>query len=117
MSRILLLLTALCLPVVGFAQSAAPAESPITTLRVTSRQVYLDVVVRDAAGQPVRGLTKDDFQIQEDGHAQQADFSRHTLATGSGLPQLRHRMMAIGSPTFPRMDRIPVRSIFCCLIC
>ena len=74
MSRILLLLTALCLPVVGFAQSAAPAESPITTLRVTSRQVYLDVVVRDAAGQPVRGLTKDDFQIQEDGHAQQADF-------------------------------------------
>jgi len=74
MSRVLLLLAALCLPAAGFSQSGSAAESPLTTLRVTSRQVYLDVVVRDAAGQPVRGLTKDDFQIQEDGHAQHVDF-------------------------------------------
>jgi VWFA-related protein len=45
--------------------------------------VYLDIVVRDAAGQPVHGLTRSDFKVQEDGRAQQVDF----FAAHSGQPQ------------------------------
>jgi VWFA-related protein len=72
MSRFALLLTVLCLPGSAFPQS--PAATPPTNMRVASRLVYLDVVVRNSAGQPVRGLTKEDFKVQEDGHLQQVDF-------------------------------------------
>jgi len=87
MSRILLLLAVLCLPAAGIAHSASSTEQPTTTLRVTSRQVYLDVVVRDAAGQPVRGLTKNDFQVQEDGHSQQVDFFAPHFGNGNRVSE------------------------------
>ncbi len=73
MSRSVLLFMALCLPAAAFPQSTPDSATP-TNLRVTTRLVYLDVIVRDGAGQPVRGLTKGDFKIQEDGHPQQLDF-------------------------------------------
>jgi VWFA-related protein len=41
---------------------------------VTSRLIYVDVVVRDGRGQPVHGLTEQDFKIEEDGRAQKIDF-------------------------------------------
>jgi VWFA-related protein len=44
------------------------------TIRLTSRLVYVDVVARDRSGQVVRGLTQDDFKLEEDGHAQKIDF-------------------------------------------
>jgi VWFA-related protein len=44
------------------------------TIRLTSRLVYVDVVVRDRSGHVVRGLTQDDFKLEEDGHAQKIDF-------------------------------------------
>ncbi|HEX5234786.1 MAG TPA: VWA domain-containing protein [Silvibacterium sp.] len=49
------------------------------TIQVTSRIVYVDVVVRDRAGQIVRGLTEKDFRIIEDGRSQKiAYFTDHT---------------------------------------
>jgi VWFA-related protein len=44
------------------------------TLRTTTREVVVDVVVRDAGGQPVSGLGREDFEIDEDGKKQAIDF-------------------------------------------
>jgi len=66
-------LTALFL-VLGFA-SIAPAQSVEQngyTLRQIVRRVPLDIVVTDKDGNPVRGLTKDDFVIKEDKKTQKA---------------------------------------------
>jgi len=51
-------------------QAAAPSEST-TVFKADVRRVVVDVVVTDAKGQPVRGLTKDDFSLAEDGKPQQ----------------------------------------------
>jgi VWFA-related protein len=80
------LLLILSSPVLAFAQSN-PASS--TTIQVTSRIVYVDVVVRDSHGQLVRGLTQQDFRLFEDGKPQQiAYFSARSydLATARSLP-------------------------------
>ncbi len=50
-------------------QSATPAGSP-TTLSVNVKVVTLPVTVRDKKGEIVRNLTKDDFELQEDGRPQ-----------------------------------------------
>ncbi len=73
----------------GFAQSPAqaPARSQAppqakqdaaqsSTLRVTSRLVQVNVIVHDRDGNPVTGLTKDDFVLLDQGQRQQlATFS------------------------------------------
>ena len=41
-----------------------------TTLSIVTREVLLDVVVTDKAGQPVTGLTAADFSVAEEGDAQ-----------------------------------------------
>lgn len=49
------------------------------TIQVTSRIVYVDVVVRDGAGRIVHGLTEKDFHLLEDGKPQAITyFSDHT---------------------------------------
>ena len=70
----------------GLAQNAPPAPSgqqapaprPRTggfRFRVNTNLVLVNVVVRDKDGNLVRGLTKDDFQLFEDGKQQTiADF-------------------------------------------
>ncbi|MBV8673813.1 MAG: VWA domain-containing protein [Acidobacteriaceae bacterium] len=58
---------------------AQTAPAPPATIQVTSRIVYVDVVVRDSYGGIVRGLTERDFHLFEDGKPQPIDFFRdHT---------------------------------------
>jgi VWFA-related protein len=52
------------------ATPAAAAAQPIPVLTATTREVLLDVVVTDANGAPVTGLTAADFAVSEDGEAQ-----------------------------------------------
>jgi VWFA-related protein len=66
----------------AFAQSAPPpppsqaAPSPQPTVHVTTRIVQVGVTVIDDRGNPVTGLTKDDFILTDDGQRQQiASFS------------------------------------------
>jgi VWFA-related protein len=62
----------------------APAT---TVLQVYTRRVSVDVVVTDGKGRPVRGLTRDDFKVFEDG-TQQAlrSFDAHVLERAAGPP-------------------------------
>jgi VWFA-related protein len=49
----------------------APADQPSVTFRVEVNYVEVDAVVTDAQGTPIRDLTKDDFEVLEDGRRQQ----------------------------------------------
>ena len=60
------------------AQSPAPG-TPTTTLSVDVKVVTLPVTVRDKKGKIVRDLTKDDFELEEDGKPQSIRyFSQET---------------------------------------
>lgn len=67
-------LAVLISPVLALAQAAPDKPAPPTTIQITSRIVYVDVVVRDTYGRIVRGLTQKDFQLLEDGKPQKIDF-------------------------------------------
>ncbi len=57
-------------PAVTVAQTSPPGYST-TVFKANVRRVVVDVVVTDSKGQPVRGLTKADFSVAEDGRPQQ----------------------------------------------
>ncbi|MEE9234815.1 MAG: VWA domain-containing protein [Candidatus Acidoferrales bacterium] len=58
------------------AQQPPLPQPSATVLRVTTRLVLVDVVVRDKDGNPVRDLTKEDFVLLEEGEPQEiATFS------------------------------------------
>ena len=85
-----LLAFVLC-PTLVLAQAGAPASD--STIRITTRLVYVDVVVHDSAGHLVKGLTKDDFKVLEDGAPQTIDyFVPHTydIGTAKALPPAPH---------------------------
>jgi VWFA-related protein len=47
-----------------------PAPPAVATIQVYSRETIVDIIVTDAKGQPVRGLSKSAFTIKEDGKPQ-----------------------------------------------
>ncbi len=59
-------------PTVGIAPGQTPAPQPAETptIRVTAREVLLDVLVVDKSGQPVTGLKASDFSVSEQGQPQ-----------------------------------------------
>ena len=48
-----------------------PATQPRPVFRGNTQIVSVDVIVRDGSGAVVRGLTKDDFEVLEDGKPQE----------------------------------------------
>ena len=73
---------------VAFARQQEPqagAQLPRTaTITVNARLVVLDVNVTDASGKTVQGLTRDDFQVYEDGKLQ--SIRSFELPTAHTLP-------------------------------
>jgi Ca-activated chloride channel family protein len=57
-------------------------DAPVTTLKVGTRLVAVSAIVRDPAGQPVTGLTRDDFLLKQDGKPVPISY----FSQGSGLP-------------------------------
>jgi VWFA-related protein len=56
-------------------------------LQVYTRRVSVDVVVTDSKGRPVRGLTRDEFKVLEDGAPQTLrSFDAHVLERSAGPP-------------------------------
>ena len=66
------------------AQQLPPSAPPPVTFKVEINYVDVDVVVTDQQGSVVRGLTKDDFELREDGRAQSID-----LFTSVDIPMIR----------------------------
>jgi len=80
-----LLLTVLFCSTLALAQTA-PSETA-KTIHITTRLVYVDVVVHDTSGHLVRGLTENDFKLFEDGKPEQIDFfAAHTYDIGAPRP-------------------------------
>ncbi len=66
------------------AQTPAPQPSP-PTIKVTTRLVQINVLVHDRHGNPVGDLTKDDFEVTDEGKTQPITlFSIESLAPASG---------------------------------
>ncbi len=61
------------------------AESPVASLKINARSVVVDVVVTDKDGKAVPGLTKEDFQVSENGKPQLVDFFEPHLTAGLGM--------------------------------
>ena len=59
-------------------EAPSASRQPVTTLHVNSREVVLDVIVTDAAGNPVKGLKPSDFTLTEDGVPQKFPPSTKT---------------------------------------
>ncbi len=51
----------------ALASLAAPAQEPAVRFTTTTRLVIVNVEVRDRSGRPLESLTKDDFEVFEDG--------------------------------------------------
>jgi VWFA-related protein len=67
-------------PAVSDANPAQPAYQ----LKATVTRTFVDVVVTDRKGHPVKGLTRDDFQVFEDGVPQALrGFDVHDLSSAS----------------------------------
>ena len=79
MRRYSFLLCPLLLSAALNSQTASPAKSqPAPTFESNVRVVLLDVVVTDSKGNPVTGLTQDDFRVLEDRKPQKlASFKEH----------------------------------------
>lgn len=73
------LIFAICLQLAAFARAQGPAGEPV--FRVNVQLVQFDVqVLQKKTGRPVGSLTKEDFQLYEDGVQQQiAEVSRDQL--------------------------------------
>src|SRR6185436_19355523 len=70
------------------------AQTPQPTFQVSVNYVDVDVTVTDAAGNFVSGLSRDDFQVFEDGKPQKIDtFSLVELPI-----EQRDRFLPLGRP-------------------
>ena len=61
---------------------AAPAEQPVTTLKIATRVVAISAVVKGKDGEPLGGLTKEDFTLKQDGKEEPIRY----FSQGSDLP-------------------------------
>jgi len=79
------------------------------TLRASVRRVYVDVVVSDANGHPLKGLKSDDFQVYEDGVPQpMRGFDVHELVRDEqAKPDLA---LDLPPNTFANLVRAPADS-------
>src|ERR1039458_1517392 len=71
----------------GAAAKPPTQHSSAPTIKVYSRETIVDVTVTDAKGQPVHGLTKADFTIEQDGKPQSIR-SFHEFAAPTVYPEL-----------------------------
>src|SRR5512143_3719576 len=68
---VLVLASAAALAAQEAQKPAAPPPSETPTFPAQGEQVIVDVVVTDKKGNPIKGLTKDDLSVSEDGAPQQ----------------------------------------------
>jgi VWFA-related protein len=95
-------LTAQQTPQVGSGQDA--------TIRVTVDSVLVPVVVRDARGRAIGGLTKNDFQVLDRGKLQKlSGFTIETRATAAPIPPSTAASVAAMPAAIAASDATPPR--------
>jgi VWFA-related protein len=99
-------LVTLLLAASASAQQATTADVPTTTFKTTVHRVVVDVVVADANGNSVSGLTKDDFAIQEDG-APQTVLSFDPSGFQPGMDYVPAKMPPVPANTFVNLPATP----------
>src|SRR5688572_23398760 len=91
MRRLCLFLIVALTPILGLAQAPArqTPQEPVATFRAGVRAIQVDAVVTDEQGNPVRGLTIEDFEITERGQPQPiTTFEAVDLPIERQLPDL-----------------------------
>ena len=82
-------------------------NSSIPVFRKSVHRVILDVVVTDANEKPVRGLTRDDFAVAEDGKPQRVlSFDVHDF---EAPPEMPPSMSALPPNTYMNVPTAPER--------
>ena len=82
------------------------ARPDATVFKANVRRVVVDVVVTDSKGQPVRGLTKADFSVAEDGKAQQI-LSFDANGFNPGMDYVPPKLPAEPPNTFVNLPQTP----------
>ncbi|MFZ0661273.1 MAG: VWA domain-containing protein [Acidobacteriaceae bacterium] len=94
------------LPVLA-QQTPGVAQTPAFTLKASVNRVLVDVVVTDAHGNPVHGLTKSDFTVAEDGVPQKMlAFDAHDFDQMAYVPP---KMPALPADSFVNLPTTPER--------
>ena len=71
------------------SSSAQSSESSTLVIHKSVHRVILDVVVTDSNDKPVRGLTRDDFSVAEDGKPQRVlSFDVHDFDAPADVPKV-----------------------------
>jgi VWFA-related protein len=88
------------------ASQTAPPGYSTTVFKANVRRVIVDVVVTDSKGNPVRGLTKADFSVAEDGNPQQI-LSFDANGFNPGMDYLPPNLPPEPPNTFVNLPRTP----------
>lgn len=87
---------------VGTQDSPAPQGAAQPTFRTGVNVVRVDVIVSDDKGNPVTDLTREDFEIIEDGRPQAIDLFRHVRIDGGAAPDGARTRQALSRDTEER---------------
>ena len=100
----------LALSSVGAGQD--PSAAPASALKVYARETIVDITVTDAKGNPVHGLTRDDFTVKEDGKPQAlksfAEFGAERPAKQVDVPRLPPNVYSNAQPPAPTSGAVNV---------
>jgi len=89
-------------------QTNPPSSSPAYTLKTSVNRVLVDVAVTDEHGNPVHGLGKDDFLVEEDDQPQTVvSFDAYNF--DKGMDYVPPRLPALPSDTFVNLPSSPER--------
>ena len=94
------------------SRTAPRDQRPPVTFRVEVNYVEIDAIVTDAQGNFVRDLTKDDFQVLEDGKPQDLTVCRWSTSRSSG-PTRRSSRRPPSSPTCAATARSSTAACSC----
>jgi VWFA-related protein len=105
------LILALAFGIMAGVSASAQDAASAGTIRLTSRLVFVNVIVRDHSGQVVHGLTQQDFKVEEDGRPQKVDFfEAHSFDQAAILPTAQSATTATAPLEFANVEKRDVQA-------
>lgn len=94
----------------------AANNGPEATLKVNSRAVLVDVIVTDHNGNPVRGLTQDDFRVLEQGKAQAISYFEEHSGPSFAQHEQKLELPSLPSNVFSNFSPLPTPPVVTVLL-